>query len=338
MRFLRLSPAIVAGALLIGPVARADDRAIAQKLFAEGRALMAEGKVAEACPKFAAAAQLSPTAGVRLNLADCYARLGKTAAAWAKADEALAIAERAGDSAAARLAHDRLAALQPDLDYLTISVARESTVEGLEVTLDGEKIPGAAWGTALPIDPGEHEVAVQAPGHKPWSTKTTVTGKAQRSNIAVPALVAEETTEPPVPTAAPQPARPQVETPTVAVQPVTDGDRGRGLAHALGLVGAGLGFVGLGVGTAFALEASSKKSQYQQEQLDGHCVTEGCVSLSKDAVSAANASTVAFLVGGALAAAGALVWFTAPADEGRTVGVVPAAGPQSLGAVVSGTW
>jgi thioredoxin-like negative regulator of GroEL len=66
----------------------ADDRAIAQQVFQEARELMAAGKFVEACPKFAAAAQLSPTAGVRLNLSDCYAALGKVASAWGKADEA----------------------------------------------------------------------------------------------------------------------------------------------------------------------------------------------------------------------------------------------------------
>jgi len=331
MRPFSLTPAIVAAAVLAGSMAKADDRAIAQKVFQEGRALMAAGKLAEACPKFAAAAQLSPTAGVRLNLADCYAKQGKTATAWAKADEALAVAERTGDSAAAGLARDQLAALQPDLDYLTIAVARESAAAGLEITLDGEKIPEAAWGTALPVDPGEHEVAARAPRHTPWSTKTTVTGKAARSSLAVPVLVADETAETPATPGALQVGAPLPE------QPVAGGGKGRATAHALALVSGGLGLVGLGIGSAFGLDAASKKSQYQGDEVNGRCVTEACVTTSKDAESAATVSTIAFLAGGVLAAAGAVVWVTAPRDE-RTLAIVPMAGPQGMGAGVSGTW
>src|SRR5208283_377998 len=136
-----------------------------------------------------------------------------------------------------------------------------------------------------------------------------VTGKAERSSVSVPVLVADETTGTSATPGALQVGAPLPE------QPVAGGGKGRALAHTLALVSGGLGLVGLGVGTAFGLEASSKKSQYQGEQVDGRCVTEACVTTSKDAVSAATASTVAFLAGGALAAAGALVWVTAPRDE-----------------------
>jgi hypothetical protein len=294
----------------------ADDRAIAEQAFQQGRELMAAGQVAEACPKFEAAAKLSPTAGVRLNLADCYARLGRTASAWARADEALALAERAGDVAAAELARSRMADLEPKLCYVTIVIGKTSVAPGTEVRLDGEAIPDAVWGTPLPVDPGEHEVAVTAPGRRSWSAKTAVTASGSRASVAVPALAEEHATT--VPTRA----------------------GGLGTTEVLAIVSGGLGLTGLGIGAAFGLDAASKKSGYQQLQVGGRCTDETCVTLSKDAVSAATLSTVGFVVGGALAATGLVLWLVAPGRdaEGKTVALVPLAGARSAGAGLAGSW
>jgi hypothetical protein len=288
---------------------------------------MAAGKVAEACPKFAAAAQLSQTAGVRLNLAECWARLGRTASAWGKANEALSLAERAGDAAATTLARERMAALQPRLSYLTIVVAREGAPPGLEVALDGETVPAPVWGTALPVDPGPHEVSARAPGRTPVSVKATVAGDAARVTVAVPALVAASETPPAL---APPSAPAQSDT--------AGGGSSRTAVRAIALVGAGLGVVGLGIGTAFALDANAKKGDYQQRESGGTCDAE-CVSLSKDAVGAATASTIAFVAGGALVAAGAVLWLTAPGGgDARGVAVAPILGPRGMGAGVTGSF
>ena len=104
------------------------------------------------------------------------------ASAWAKANEALALAERSGDAAAVTLARDQMSALRPKLSYVTIAVSKETAPPGLEIALDGEKIPEGVWGTALPVDPGDHTVSAKAPDHGPWSTKATVTGPGERAN------------------------------------------------------------------------------------------------------------------------------------------------------------
>jgi hypothetical protein len=324
MRPLFLSTLVTLSVAITSSPARADDRAIAQQAFQEARALMAAGNVADACPKFAAAAQLSQTAGVRLNLADCYAKLGKTASAWAKASEALSLAERAGDTAAASLAHDQMSALQPKLSYLTLVVDRAGAPVGLEVTLDGEKIPPPVWGTALPVDPGEHEIGATAPGHQPSSTKATITGEGSR----VSAPVALPATPPPANGA----AQPGSDTP--------DGGSSWSTARTLALVSGGLGIVGVGVGTGFGLDASSKKSAYQQHQAGGRCIDAQCATLSQQALTSATASTIAFVAGGALLAAGVVLWLTAPGQsaEGRGVALVPMAGPRSVGAGLSGSF
>lgn len=334
MRSLSLPSIVLVAVGLVSRAAMADDRAIAQQAFEEGRALMTAGRVAEACPKFAAAAQLSQTAGVRLNLAECYAKLGKTASAWAKASDALSLAERAGDSAAASLARAQMSALQPRLSYLTIVVAKETAPPGLEIALDAEPVPAPLWGTALPVDPGDHEVTARAPGRQPSSTKASVTGEGVRLTVSVPVLLAAAEQSP----AVQAPASPLAGPSGPAGADVSAGSSATTM-RALSVVSGGLGIVGLGVGAAFGLDASAKKSGYQQRETGGGCDAQ-CVSLSKQAVTAATASTIAFIAGGALVAAGAVLWLTAPRERSEALGValVPMAGPQGAGAGLSGSF
>ncbi len=103
----------------------------------------------------------------------------------------------------------------------------------------------------------------------------------------------------------------------------------------------GVGIVGLGVGAGYALDAASKKSQYQEHQVNGACIDDqvrydqqGCRQrryLSR---------TVGSVAGGVLGAAGVVLWLTAPNDDsaGRAIALVPMAGQQGIGAAVSGGW
>ncbi|HEY6460533.1 MAG TPA: hypothetical protein VIY73_10300, partial [Polyangiaceae bacterium] len=96
---------------LVASTALADDRATAQRLFEEGQKLFKDGQTADACAKFEGAAVLVNSPGVRLNLARCYEKLGRTASAWTKYDEAQVAAERVGDRAAAAAARQGRAAI-----------------------------------------------------------------------------------------------------------------------------------------------------------------------------------------------------------------------------------
>lgn len=318
--------------------ARADDRAAAQALFQQGRALMKAGKTAEACRKFEGAAELSQTAGVRLNLSDCYEKLGRAASAYGRADEALTLAERAGDAAAAQLARKRLAALKPKLSYVTVTVPPAAAVPGLTIRRDDEPVPQAAWGTAVPVDPGEQVVTAEAPGHVTWKQKKTLGGAGARIEFTVPTLEKAQAAAGPAEAApsAPQAAASAPSTPRHDEAPSSGA--GHFPQRTLALVTGGVGVVGIGVGTVFGLRMLSKKSDYKKHlDATGHCVDADCASLSHDAYAAGNVATVGWIAGGVLVAAGAVLWLTAPTDE-HQVGVVPEVGASTAKLSLGGTW
>ncbi len=104
--------------LLIAQLARAEppsSRADADRLFEEGRSLMAQGSVAEACARFSESFQRLPRPGTELNLAVCLEQQGASIAAVRHFRRALAAAVRDGRSDRQEIARSRLAALQPKL-------------------------------------------------------------------------------------------------------------------------------------------------------------------------------------------------------------------------------
>jgi serine/threonine-protein kinase len=319
------------------------DKVAAEALFQDGRKLVADGKYAEACPKFADSQRLDPSPGTLLNLANCYDKLGRTATAWATYREAASAANAAGRSDYVATAERHASALEPKLSRLTVSVAQP--VEGMQVARDGVLVPRGAWGTAMPVDPGPHDLTASAPGYKGWVSSVTVAPDASRANVTVPALEALPPEALPVPSPAPSPA--SVPQPTEApVEPPpgfaeTGASRGSG-QRILGVVFGGLGIVGLGVGTAFALSAKSKydDSLNACETANHDLCNPTGISQRNDARSAGDAATVAFGLGAAALVAGGILWFTAPRASAapRTGSASLVVAPTLGGAVVKGAF
>jgi hypothetical protein len=335
-------------AAVIPSSAHADDRAAARPLFDEGKRLMKEGKTAEACTKFEAASHFTTTAGVRLNLAGCWAKLGRTASAWGMYDEARALAERGGDTAAAELAQKGKAELEPKLSRLIVNVA-PANAAGLTVARDGEAVFSGAWGVGVPVDPGDHEITAHAPGRKDWSSKVTVAGEAASVSVTVPVLEPVKTEA--VATQGPSGPEPA----TTALQPSTESpasSSNRGSTQrVIGLVTGGVGIVALGVGAGFVGKTISDKNSYEGNELpNGQCKNLACQTQSQSATSSGNIAT-AFVVGGAVLVAGGLVvWLTAPRSHEGTratheeqgtrfqARLAPTAGFRGAGLALEGSW
>jgi hypothetical protein len=302
--------------------AQATDRALAEELFRQGQTLMEAKRYSEACPKFVESQRLDPGTGTLLNLAACHEGEGKLASAWTEYSEVVTLATRDNRPDRVSYAEDRLKAIEPKLSRLTVGVAPESDVPGLVIKLDGAVVGRPALGVAVPVDPGTHTVEASAPGKQPWRATVDISAGLSSKSVVVPALA--------------DAPRAPAET-TTAARPVADqtsdeaGNTQRIVAYTLG----GAGIVGIGVGSAFGLSAMSKNDESNREGCDGNACTPAAAEIRKDAQSAGTASTVAFAVGGALLAAGVVVFFTAPSSADKPkVGL--AVGPGSVS--LRGAW
>jgi hypothetical protein len=259
------------------------DKSLATQLFKEGRSLVDQGRVAEGCRKLEESQRLDPGGGTLLNLALCHEKEGRTATAWTEFTEALGIARKDDRPQRAEIAQQHIEALEPTLSRLTVQVPPASDLPDLEIKRDGTAIRRAAWGTAMPIDPGEHIIEAFALGKIPWKHSVTVGGKAESKTIAVPVL--ENAPVAPTPAASATPSQ----------MPATFVEVKKPISPAV-WVAYGIGVAGIGVGTFFGVRALSN-----QETADSNCPDDKCnstgISANSDAIKAANLATVGYGVG-----------------------------------------
>ena len=188
--------------------ASAADKAAAEALFDQGRKLLSEGKVEDACKKFEGSQRVDPGIGTLLYLADCYERAGRTASAWATFREAASAADAAGQDDRAETGRKRAERLQATLAHLTVTVATElENMEGLTVHYKNqdsgreEALSKALFGSPVPVDPGKYQVTAAAPGYQSFEGAVTIT-EAANQELAIPALVVDEAVAEPVPVVA----------------------------------------------------------------------------------------------------------------------------------------
>ena len=144
-----------------------------EALFVEGRKLMDEGKLDEACARFEKSYALEGALGSLLNLANCEEKRGKLRVAlehWKKA------AATAGDQEKNRLyALGRAGALEDKLGF--VMVVMGTSVAGAVATIDGEVV---ALGEKVAVEPGKHVIEVTANGQT-QRREVTVDAKETRS-------------------------------------------------------------------------------------------------------------------------------------------------------------
>ena len=310
--------------------ASATDPATATMLFNEARQLVAAGHYPEACPKFEESQRLDPGIGTQFNLADCYEHTQRLASAWALFLDVASSAGGTGQVAREHVARRRAAALEPKLSKLTIAVP--TNVTGLEVHRNGEVLGGVLWNNPIPVDPGSYTIEASAPGKRTWSTVATVGPSGAAVTVAIPALEDGEGLPPASSLAAAHPDA-DASTPDTRLSERSRTER----AIALGVGGAGV--LGIGIGAFFGLRSIAKHSDYEQLCNGGVC-EPAAGPIHDDAVAAGDASTVAFVVGGALIAGGAVLWLVAPRASSPVsrIRLAPSVGSSGAGVVLAGGW
>jgi hypothetical protein len=282
MRIPAAGAAAVGLSVLLGAGrSRAQGAAEAEKLFQEGKKLLGEKRFDEACPKLAESYRIDPATGTLLAAALCYEGQGKTASAWKAYVEVAVRASRERSAEREQAAHERARELEPRLGRLKLDVDPAASAAGVSVEIDGAPVAKTSFGTAIPVDPGEHAVDARAPGKRPFSSRVRFGSEGGTQTVAIGALADLAVAPPP-----PRPAPPFFTPLRVA-----------------GLAIGGVGLVGLGAGAGLTARALAKKSE---SALD--CTGNLCGQAGFDARNAAraagNGATAAWVVGGVLAGAG----------------------------------
>ena len=305
----------------LAAVAHADQpQSDADRLFEEGRKLLADNHPDEACAKFNEAIKLDPDApGVLLNLGLCNEKLGKyrTALVWFRKAQTRSTESNLPEYAKA--ASDHTTTLAAKVARVNIQFTEPPSTD-TKVRIDGELVAADDY-THAEVDPGHHALDAGAPGkkivHEEFDVKPTPDGQNGETITLTPiALVAGEN--------------------TVIV------DRGKGRRK----LAWGMAIGGGVLMAASGLLAWHEKSVYCDQFKSGTCDTPTADNLNGTGARAnanraynltAWVATPMFAVGAAAVGVGIALYFTAPAKEriDRTV-MVPVVAPDQVGWAVSG--
>jgi hypothetical protein len=279
-------------------------------LFRTGEKKFDSGQYAEACADFAESLRLGPRLGTLLNLALCHETIGKPATAWREFHHAAAWAAQNNQKDRHDFAVQHALGLETKLPRVALQLPPGTAVDSVEV--DGEPIPDARWYLPLYLDPGEHAIAVSAPGKQRGVVKFRVINSPTEQIVTVPALADE----------APPPKR---EAPRPAPEPEGGGRR------LGGYIALGVSAAGFAAGATFGVLAIEARNQASDHCVGNRCDAEGA-SRWRDAQSRATLSTIGFLAGAIAGGAGAWLLLTsAPRPSSPRVGVTARGDGATLG-------
>ncbi|MEP7049753.1 MAG: hypothetical protein ABJB12_05340 [Pseudomonadota bacterium] len=269
---------VLVSALLGSGPARAEDAArdpaAAEALFREGRSAAQKKDFTTACAKFRESNRLDPAVGTVFNIADCEEKLGRLATSWTLFRE---VAQRLPNEDDRRaIANDRARALEARVPTLNIHLTPSNRTD-VVVRRDGVQLGAASLDTALPVDPGEHTVFVQASGTVNVVFTSRV-GEGEHASLSV------------APGRASAVSRPTSNSPHASSTHPS-----YAAAYLLG----GVGVAGLITGVVAGLTVLSKKSTVNAE-----CVGNTCSPVGLDAAKAGKTYGVVTTIGLATGAVG----------------------------------
>lgn len=247
---------------------------------------MRAARYESACPKLAESYALDARPGVLFTLAECEAKGGKLASAFAHYDDylrlyaAMPTGMRAAQRERAKIAKRQRDALSSRVPMLTLALPPDGGA-GLTVRRNDVTLGAPSFGVELPVDPGNQTITVIGADGVSRST-TLAVGPGDRVRVDLASLIATQASG----ERAAAPSRPA---PRVAIA-------------LLGVGAAGLVVGGVTGGLALAGKST----------VAAHCVGTRCDVEGKQAADRAKAlgwaSTVGFGVGIAAVATGAVLW------------------------------
>jgi hypothetical protein len=220
-------------------------------------------------------------------------------------------------------AFELLQQLKPRMSYLAVDVKNAGTAP-LEIRVDSVKLDAVFRGVPKAVNPGEHKVSALSDGLRADEQSVQVAeGERKRVELELrpdPSARLTPLAAPPQPAAAePAAAEPAAPAPASATAPGPDTGPSQeekpGWLKIAPYAAFGVGAVGLGLGTVFALDSASKRSEADDEAdaLEERCgdrcpandpAARKIDGLDADAGSAQTLAIVGFVVGGVGVAAG----------------------------------
>jgi hypothetical protein len=316
--------------LALPTLARADDvdaasRARAEVLFQEGSELLDSGNLAAACPRLEAAVELTrgEALGGKLVLARCYERAGKKASAWGLYHDVAIRAGRLNQRERQEEAKSKSEALASELHLLELALSAElQTTPGLGISIATKPLPRGAWGSRIPVDPGEVEVVLSAPGRIPQSQKVVIPVGTGSSRISFEQPLQPIPVAPLAPTTPPPPPREGSFWSPVRIASLP------------------VGIVGLGAMATGAALGGVAKKQHEQALFEGNCSGSPLLCDDSSGVTTArdlgDAGTVVFFTGVAATIAGVVMFAVAPREPVKASVISLSVGP--TGAALRGSF
>jgi len=315
--------------------AQTRDPVTAEALFRQGREAMKRGDFNEASVKLGESQRLDPAVGTLLNLAECEEKTGHVASAWQHYQEA--VDQLSSTDPRHAVASRGVNRLEKRVPRVTIQIAK-GTPADVTVVRDGVRLGSASLGTALPVDPGSHEIIVSAPN---YSEKRFAFHVDENETKTVEVTVGD----PAHSEATPKPSGHESDVAQPAARQPTRDERSSGSStqSTLGYVVGGLGLIGVGAGAYFALDAKSKDDQALDYCSGTSCSDQRGVDLTNESRDAARFSAIAFVAGGAAVATGLVLVLTAPSDgdepgAAASMELHPEVGQNLFGVRIGGAW
>jgi hypothetical protein len=266
---------------------------VAQLLFLKGREAYDGGDYAHAERFFRQSYELDQATGTLLNLALAEDKVGKLSEAWQHAREV--VDALPPDDSRAPIARSLWESLDARLPRLQLMLDGRSPPDAV-VELDGILVQGVMLGTAIPVNPGSHDIVVRAPGRRVRHVSIQIDEGQRLARVVAPGPLAPPVS-PPVPHTPPEP-----DTEVNGVE----------VAGATLLAVGGASLVASLVLGGLVLDRKST--------VDDHCdanrvCDDEAFTAADEGRRFAAASTGTFIAGLALATAGTIVLIVAPKRE-----------------------
>lgn len=294
VRALRLGATAVVATLalvLMAPLAHADDGARNREreaLYKQGVNLAAAGNWAEAVQRFRRVVELRPSPKALYTLGEAEEHAGQLAGAKQSYRSSLDAARAARLQDVINLAGTALGKLEGRVPQVTVVLDDRTAAHGgtLHTTLDGQSV---AVGAPTDVDPGDHEVRVEAAGANPF-VRTVHAAEGQQQSIQASLRWVESAPTPP-PDATPPPSAQE-----------------HGVSPLVPIVIGGVGLAAGVVGLVVRLKGQSDYDTASSQCSGTVCPTSGAANAGNDARGRMILGTTLLGVGAAVAVGAGVYW------------------------------